>query len=60
MRSIIDQCGELFLLGDLTFRCVLKIGHKGQHRATLHPIHRRKDIEDQRLPAEEAEEVTLP
>ena len=57
-KSIIDQCGELFKLGDHTFRCVLKIGHKGPHRATVNPGLRRRDIEEERI--EQSEEVTLP
>ena len=58
MKTLIDQCGELFRLGDHTFRCVLKIGHKGPHRATLNPALRKRDMEEDRI--ERSEEVTLP
>lgn len=56
-KTLIDQCGEIFKLGDHGFRCVLRAGHKGSHRASLG----RPDLtpaQDKR--EREEEEVTLP
>lgn len=55
-KTLIDQCGEIFKLGEHPFRCVLRSGHKGSHRSTLNP-----DMKTLRDPREqEEEEVTLP
>jgi hypothetical protein len=35
---LIDQCGEIFDLGTVSLRCVLRAGHKGSHRASLNPV----------------------
>jgi hypothetical protein len=59
-RSIplIDQCGQIFELANVTLHCVLRKGHQGPHRATLNQS--REHISDARNFEREDEEVTLP
>lgn len=56
MKSVIEQCGQIFEVGNVTLRCVLRAGHNGPHRATLN-----RQSEKVRTSTElEEEEVTLP
>lgn len=38
IQTLVDQCGEVFAVGPVTLRCVLKAGHKGNHTASLPPV----------------------